>query len=159
MARSLKSVHLKTESAVRAFALSLGAALARGDIVLLRGDIGVGKSFIARTVIQSMQEQPEDVPSPTFTLVQTYDTRVGEVVHADLYRLFSVDEVEELGLLEAFDSAICLIEWPDILGSLIPEQALQIDIITTSQNEERQIALHYEERFWSRRLEDMLDDN
>ncbi len=159
MARSLKSVHLKTESAVRAFALSLGAALVRGDIVLLRGDIGVGKSFIARTVIQSMQEQPEDVPSPTFTLVQTYDTRVGEVVHADLYRLFSVDEVEELGLLEAFDNAICLIEWPDILGSLIPEQALQIDIITTSQHEERQIALHYEERFWSRRLEDMLDDN
>ena len=159
MAQNLKSVHLKTKSATRAFALELGAALACGDIVLLRGDIGAGKSFIARAVIQSLLKQPEDVPSPTFTLVQTYDTNVGEVWHADLYRLSSVDEVEELGLREAFDNAICLIEWPDILGSLIPEQALQIHITTTSQNEERQIALHYEEQFWSKRLEKVVDDN
>ena len=158
MARRLKSVHLKTETATRKFAIELGAALVRGDIVLLRGDIGTGKSFIARAVIQSLQEQPEDIPSPTFTLVQTYETYVGEIWHADLYRLSSVDEVEELGLLEAFDSAICLIEWPDILGPLIPEKALQIDIAHAFQNEERQIALHYEDRFWSKRLKEMVDD-
>ena len=158
MAIRLKSVHLKTETATRKFALELGAVLLRGDIVLLRGDIGTGKSFIARVVIQSLQEQPEDIPSPTFTLVQTYKTCVGEVWHADLYRLSSVGEVEELGLLEAFDSAICLIEWPDILGPLIPEKALQIDISYASKNEERQIALHYEERFWSKRLEEFVDD-
>ena len=158
MARRLKSVHLKTEIATRKFACALSAVLARGDIVLLRGDIGTGKSFIARAVIQSLQEQPEDIPSPTFTLVQTYETYVGEIWHADLYRLSSVGEVEELGLLEAFDSAICLIEWPDILRSLIPEKALEIDIACAFQNEERQVALHYEECFWSKRLEEMVDD-
>ena len=158
MARRLISVHLKTENATRKFALALGAALKRGDIILLRGGIGAGKSFVARAVIQSLQEHPEDIPSPTFTLVQTYETSVGEIWHADLYRLSSVGEVEELGLLEAFDSAICLIEWPDILGSLIPEKALQIDIINAFQNEERQLALHYEERFWSKRLEELVDD-
>ena len=143
---------------MRNFAHELGAVLALRDIVLLRGDIGAGKSFIARAVIQSLQEQPEDIPSPTFTLVQTYETSVGEVWHADLYRLSSVGEVEELGLFEAFDSAICLIEWPDILGSLIPRKALQIDIAYAFQNEGRQIALHYEERFWSKRLEEIVDD-
>ena len=143
---------------MRNFARELGAVLALRDIVLLRGDIGAGKSFIARAVIQSLQEQPEDIPSPTFTLVQTYETSVGEVWHADLYRLSSVGEVEELGLFEAFDSAICLIEWPDILGSLIPRKALQIDIAYALQNEGRQIALHYEERFWSKRLEEIVDD-
>ena len=143
---------------MRNFAHELGAVLALRDIVLLRGDIGAGKSFIARAVIQSLQEQPEDIPSPTFTLVQTYETSVGEVWHADLYRLSSVGEVEELGLFEAFDSAICLIEWPDILGSLIPRKALQIDIAYALQNEGRQIALHYEERFWSKRLEEIVDD-
>ena len=158
MARRLKSVNLKTEIATRKFACALGAVLARGDIVLLRGDIGTGKSFIARAVIQSLQEQPEDVPSPTFTLVQTYETYVGEIWHADLYRLSSVAEVEELGLLEAFNSAICLIEWPDILGPLLPEKALQIDLSYAFKNEARQIALHYEERFWSKRLKDMVDD-
>ena len=143
---------------MRNFAHELGAVLALRDIVLLRGDIGAGKSFIARAVIQSLQEQPEDIPSPTFTLVQTYETSVGEVWHADLYRLSSVGEVEELGLFEAFDSAICLIEWPDILGPLIPEKALQIDISYASKNEERQIVLHYEERLWSKRLKEMVDD-
>ena len=158
MARRLKSVHLKTEIATRKFACALGAVLARGDIVLLRGDIGTGKSFIARAVIQSLQQQPEDIPSPTFTLVQTYETHVGEIWHADLYRLSSVGEVEELGLLEVFDSAICLIEWPDILRTLIPEKALEIDIAYAFQNEERQLALLYEEHFWSKRLEEMVDD-
>ena len=158
MAKRLKSFHLKTETATRNFAHELGAVLAIGDIVLLRGDIGAGKSFIARGVIQSLQEFPEDIPSPTFTLVQTYETFVGEVWHADLYRLSSVVEVEELGLLQAFDSAICLIEWPDILGSFIPGKALQIDIAYAFQSEGRQIALHYEERFWSKRLEEIVYD-
>ena len=158
MARRLKTFHLKTETATRKFALALGAALECGDLVLLSGDIGAGKSSIARAIIQSLQEEPEDIPSPTFTLVQIYNTRLGEVWHSDLYRLSSVDEVEELGLVEAFDSAICLVEWPNILGSLIPEKALQIDITTASQHEERQIVMHYEDRFWSRRLEEMVDD-
>ena len=87
MARRLTSVHLKSELETQKFAFALSRFLQKEDILLLSGDIGAGKSFVARAIIQSLQEEPEDVPSPTFTLVQTYDTRLGEVWHADLYRL------------------------------------------------------------------------
>ncbi len=66
------------------------------------------------------------MPSPTFTLVQTYDTGAVEIWHADLYRLTHPDEVEELGLMQAFDEAICLVEWPDRLGDLAPANALTL---------------------------------
>ena len=97
---------LSHEDETKEFARFLGQVLNAGDVLLLKGDIGAGKSFFARSLIQSLQDTPEDVPSPTFTLVQTYQTRIGEVWHSDLYRLQSIYEVEELGLWEAFESAI-----------------------------------------------------
>ena len=157
MARRLTSVHLKSELETQKFAFALSTLLQKEDILLLSGEIGAGKSFVARAIIQSLQAEPEDVPSPTFTLVQTYDTRLGEVWHADLYRLSSIDDVEELGLLEAFDTAICLIEWPDIISPLVPERALWIEIATLSKTQERRIDMHYEEHHWSARLERLND--
>ncbi len=110
----------------RAFAAALGAVLRPGDTVLLEGEIGAGKTFLARALIQSLQDVPEDVPSPTYTLVQVYDTRAGELWHADLYRLTSTCEIEELGLSDAFADAVCLVEWPDRLGELAPGTALHV---------------------------------
>lgn len=107
---------------------ALGPVLQQGDVVLLTGDVGAGKTHFARALIQSILHQPEDVPSPTFTLVQVYDTVRGPVWHADLYRITSDLEVDELGLPDAFDDAICLVEWPDRLGTLTPDTALSIDI-------------------------------
>lgn len=69
----------------------------------------------------------EDVPSPTFTLVQTYETSVAEVWHTDLYRLTHVDELTELGLEDALDTAITLIEWPDRMGDLRPPRHLGLN--------------------------------
>lgn len=115
-------------------ARSLGAALAAGDTILLTGDVGAGKTHFARSLIQSLLTTPEDVPSPTFTLVQTYDTSAGPVWHADLYRLTSTFEIEELGLSDAFEDAICLVEWPDRLGPLKPENALEITLTTTGDD-------------------------
>lgn len=108
------------------FARRLAEQLHPGDVLLLSGPVGGGKTHFSRSVIQSLMDFPEDVPSPTFTLVQTYDTTKGEIWHADLYRLTDASEVEELGLLEAFDTAICLIEWPDRLGALAPDSALHL---------------------------------
>lgn len=99
--------------------------LKAGDCILLEGPIGAGKSHFARSFIQTRLGRAEDVPSPTFTLVQTYQADL-EIWHADLYRLSHPDEVLELGLETAFDSAICLIEWPDRLGKWAPRSAIRL---------------------------------
>lgn len=105
------------------------AALARpGDVILLEGPVGAGKSHLARAFIRARAGDPRaEVPSPTFTLVQTYPDALtgGEVWHADLYRLADPGELVELGLDEAMDRAICLIEWPDRLD-MAPGGALRI---------------------------------
>jgi tRNA threonylcarbamoyladenosine biosynthesis protein TsaE len=104
----------------------LAELVAPGDVLLLEGPIGAGKSHLARALIRARLGRDEDVPSPTFTLVQTYDDPAGEIWHADLYRLGHPDEALELGLVDAFDDAICLVEWPDRLGRLRPETALTV---------------------------------
>lgn len=103
------------------------AALARpGDVILLEGPIGAGKSCLARAFIRARMGASEEVPSPTFTLVQVYEAGAVEIWHADLYRLTHPDEVWELGLDDAFDTAICLVEWPDRLGAHVPPGALHL---------------------------------
>lgn len=111
------------------FGRDLARHLVPGDVILLHGTIGAGKSHLARAIITYRLEQVglvEDVPSPTFTLVQSYQAGDVEIWHADLYRLSSPDEILELGLQDAFDHAICLIEWPDQLGPDRPVQAVDI---------------------------------
>jgi tRNA threonylcarbamoyladenosine biosynthesis protein TsaE len=131
---------LNTSDETADLAARIGAQLRIGDTLLLQGDIGAGKSFFARTLIQSLQDRPEDVPSPTFTLVQTYITNIGEVWHADLYRLNDPSEAEELGLAEAFSDAICLIEWPDRLANLSPPDAITLSFTTLANDDMRQIS-------------------
>ncbi len=133
--QSTSTPHDTAELAVR-----VGAQLCVGDTLLLQGDIGAGKSYFARALIQSLQDTPEDVPSPTFTLVQTYATNAGEIWHADLYRLNDPSEAEELGLTDAFTQAICLIEWPDRLADLAPDDALTMTFTTLGDEDARHIS-------------------
>ena len=121
------SFHLENEAATANLGVWLSDHLTAGDCVLLSGPIGAGKSHLARAFIRARLGRMEDVPSPSFTLVQTYEADV-DIWHADLYRLSRPDEVIELGLEDAFLSAICLIEWPDRLGSQAPRDALHIDL-------------------------------
>lgn len=122
------STRLQSPDQTARLAEQIGAALGPGDCLLLGGPVGAGKTHFARHLIWSLMQVPEDVPSPTFTLVQTYDTKAGELWHADLYRLTSLDEIEELGLSDAFDQAICLVEWPQMLGPLTPPDALRLSL-------------------------------
>ncbi len=133
-------------------AKALGPRLATGDILLLSGSVGAGKTHFARHLIQSILIVPEDVPSPTFTLVQTYDTKNGPLWHADLYRVGSVHEIEELGLTDAFEQAICLIEWPDRLGPLKPNSALSLSFEDGEAEESRRLTATWADPIWSDRL-------
>lgn len=104
----------------------LGSTLRPGDVIALWGDLGVGKTTFARALIQGIVGKKIDVPSPTFTLVQVYDCQEGELWHCDLYRLKSPDESFELGLEDAFHEAICLLEWPEKLGDLLPARRIDV---------------------------------
>jgi tRNA threonylcarbamoyladenosine biosynthesis protein TsaE len=121
------SIFLPSETDTERLGAWLATHLHAGDCLLLNGPIGAGKSHLARAFIRARLGRYEDVPSPTFTLVQTYQADV-EIWHADLYRLSHPDEVLELGLDDAFATAICLIEWPDRLGTLAPPDALHLTL-------------------------------
>lgn len=142
---------LPDPDATHRLAQSLLPLLGAGDVVLLEGEIGAGKTHFARGLIQSLVS--EDVPSPTFTLVQTYLAPEFEIWHADLYRLSHPDEAIELGLTEAFESALCLVEWPDKLGSDRPKTALTLRFSTHSEGRKAQFLSDNEA--WAERLREI----
>lgn len=143
---------LKSAEETAAFAQALSDRLSPGDTILLEGGVGAGKTHFARSLIQCVLDVPEDVPSPTFTLVQTYDGPNCEIWHSDLYRLTGPDEIVELGLIEAFEDAICLVEWPDRLAELIPQNALTISLSMTAQEGQRQLSLYWTDPKWDAHL-------
>lgn len=121
---------LADDAATEALGAELADGLKPGDLVVLEGDLGAGKTALARAIIRSLAGDPTlDVPSPTFALVQPYDTPRGPVLHADLYRLGDPREVEELGLLDNPQS-IVLVEWaersPDIMAAATLKVTLAI---------------------------------
>ncbi|MEI4471934.1 tRNA (adenosine(37)-N6)-threonylcarbamoyltransferase complex ATPase subunit type 1 TsaE [Frigidibacter sp. MR17.24] len=126
-------LHLADPAATEALARRLAPALAAGDVLLLAGEIGAGKTHFARALIQARLAAAgtvEDVPSPTFTLVQTYaPPGQPEIWHADLYRLTDPDEAAELGLEDAFSEAVCLVEWPERLGWMTPADRLELTLV------------------------------
>ncbi len=123
---------LPDETASLALARALAGRLRAGDVVFLIGDLGTGKTTLARGLINALPPAKaaaaavEDVPSPTFTLVQIYERRPAPVWHVDLYRLERPEEVEELGLEEAAGEAITVIEWPERLGARVPADRLEV---------------------------------
>ncbi|MPY73258.1 MAG: tRNA (adenosine(37)-N6)-threonylcarbamoyltransferase complex ATPase subunit type 1 TsaE [Alphaproteobacteria bacterium] len=101
-----------------------------GDVLALAGDLGSGKTAFARGFIRALTAPDEEVPSPTFTLVQTYAAAGRTIYHFDLYRIEAPDEAWELGIEEAFAGGVTLIEWPERLGRLLPADRLDIRLNT-----------------------------
>ena len=103
--------------------------LKAGDVVALDGPLGAGKSVLARAIIRHVCPQEDDIPSPTFTLVQTYEPAEGpSLMHFDLYRLDSPEDALELGIEDAFIDSVCLVEWAQRLGPYLPRTALNVAI-------------------------------
>ncbi|MGA0530441.1 tRNA (adenosine(37)-N6)-threonylcarbamoyltransferase complex ATPase subunit type 1 TsaE [Hansschlegelia sp. KR7-227] len=118
---------LPDEAATASLAAAVARALKPGDLLTLGGDLGVGKTTFARALVRAWAGDPElEAPSPTFTLLQTYDLPRGVIVHADLYRLTGPEELDELGWDEAGEDAIVLVEWPDRLGAELPPDRLEL---------------------------------
>ncbi len=120
---------LPDEAATGRLARDLAAILKPGDIVALSGHLGAGKSLLARAILRELAGDPAlEAPSPTFTLVQSYETPRGLALHADLYRVRTPDELDDLGLVEDLDRVIALVEWPDRAGNRLPA-GRRLDIV------------------------------
>ncbi len=118
-------IDITTLEQTQALATRLTDQLQVGDVVALYGDLGTGKTTFVQHVLASMG-CTEDVTSPTYTLVNVYNTPKGEVWHADCYRLENMLEVENVGLLDYLDDCISLIEWPAIIAPLLPNDRLEL---------------------------------
>lgn len=124
----------------------LGAAVALalkpGEAVCLSGPLGAGKSTLARALVRTLTTPHEDVPSPTFTLVQFYEARAFPVAHFDLWRLERADEAFEIGLDEALEEGAAVIEWPERLGGRLPPDRLDIEIAIDGEGRSARLVPH-----------------
>ncbi len=121
-------IHLPDLAAMEALAERLAFVVRVGDCILLEGPLGAGKTALARAFLRAAADDPEmEVPSPSFTLVQIYDTQIGPVFHYDLWRLDGANSLVELDWEDALDGVV-LVEWPDRLGELRPDAALTVTL-------------------------------
>ena len=142
---------LGAASETEALGAAVGRALQTGEAVLLWGPLGAGKTTLARGLIRVLTRPDEEAPSPTFTLVQTYDKPEFAIAHLDLYRLSGPDELRELGLEEALDEGAAVIEWPERLEGRLPPDRL--DIVLRMVGEGRVAELERHGRWKDRRIE------
>jgi len=130
------------ETGVIRLAELLALKICRGDLIALEGEVGTGKTTLARALIAAlMGESTAEVPSPTFSLAQTYETPRLTLTHFDLYRLTSADEARELGLDEALAAGAAIVEWPDRAAELLPESRYQIDLAELADPATRRLTL------------------
>lgn len=124
------TIPLPDEAATRALGQMLADEVRPGDLVGLSGDLGSGKTTLARAIIHALSGDPDlEVPSPTFTLVQSYETPRGPVLHADLYRIGSAEELLEIGLDEVADASVVLIEWPERAAAALAPDRLTVTLV------------------------------
>ena len=148
------SLDLADEAATGRLAAAIAAAARPGDLIALTGDLGAGKTAFARAFIRACAGADIDVPSPTFTLVQTYDLPGGPIWHVDLYRTERAAEARELGLEEALTDAIVLIEWPERMGDALAVARLDVTLTFGAGENERRARLTGHGRL-ARRLRDL----
>jgi len=144
----MKQLDLSDQTATEAFATRLAGLSQPGDVIALHGEMGMGKSVFARAFLRALAQDPMlEVPSPTFSLVQTYETDRAVVAHFDLWRLDGPDALFELGWDE-LQEGIMLVEWPERAGEELPDHALHLTLTSGETEESRNMTVEG----WSDRL-------
>jgi len=128
-----RALNLPDVTATAALGARIAAGLSVGDLIALEGDLGAGKTTLARAILRSLGVS-EDVPSPTFTLVQLYETPDLTVRHYDLYRIENANEIAELGIDEAVEDGVALVEWPERADGRLPGELLHVGLRATDAN-------------------------
>lgn len=131
----MNTIRIEHEEDMRVLAVRLAEIIKVGDVLALYGVLGAGKTVFARALVNAVAPAEEEVPSPTFTLVQVYDAQVPAIWHFDLYRLEKQQDVLELGWDDARRGAVAVVEWPERLGSLLPKDRLDISIDFVADSE------------------------
>lgn len=124
----LKKILIKNQKEMADFATQIANSAKIGDVIGLKGTLGAGKTFFTQHFINTLSNQAQQVLSPSFNLVYSYDTKKGEVFHFDLYRLKSADELENIGFFDALQNGISVIEWPNIAEKFLKNNYLEIEI-------------------------------
>jgi tRNA threonylcarbamoyladenosine biosynthesis protein TsaE len=137
-----REIDLTDEDETRRLGAAVAAALRAGEAVCLTGPLGAGKSVLARALVRALTKPDEEVPSPTFTLVQFYEGPGLSIAHFDLYRLTSPEEAYEIGLDEALDDGAAVIEWPQRLEGRLPPDRLDIDIVLEGDSRRARLTPH-----------------
>ncbi|MGF1454785.1 MAG: tRNA (adenosine(37)-N6)-threonylcarbamoyltransferase complex ATPase subunit type 1 TsaE [Alphaproteobacteria bacterium] len=152
-----RTVSLRDDTDTARLGARLAAAAAPGDVIALSGDLGAGKTTLARGFVRALTALDEEVPSPTFTLVQTYDAARFPIWHFDLYRIGEPAEVVELGWDEALAGGVSLVEWPERLGPNLPAGALQVRLVPQDMGavEGRRAEISGPDLPWRARLDDL----
>ena len=145
-AAAIRVMELPDLAATKALAAAIAALARAGDAILLEGELGAGKTAFARAFLRTASADPAlEVPSPTFTLVQSYETRIGTVHHFDLWRLDGPDGLTELDWEEA-NNGVVLVEWPDRLRALRPHDALTLQLRLTGARSRRAVLSGWPDR-------------
>ena len=153
---SVITIKLDNLAATKRLGIFLGNLLRAGDVIALSGTLGAGKSELARAIIEHHNPDETDIPSPTFTLVQSYETQDGTpLLHFDMYRLEQPQDALELGIEDAFYEGVSLIEWPEKIGPFLPSNALQCDLIIEPSGS-RTLVIDASDA-WAQRLKGITD--
>ena len=123
-----QQIYLKNQEEMKNFASKLAKVAKSGDIITLSGDLGVGKTSFSQFFIRSLTDEDIEVTSPTFNLLHVYSLKILQIWHFDLYRLKNKQEIYELGIEDAFDNGVSLIEWPEIIKDSLPKNRLDLDL-------------------------------
>jgi tRNA threonylcarbamoyladenosine biosynthesis protein TsaE len=152
----MHQIDLLSPGATKDLAARITGCLRTGDIVALHGPLGVGKTTLARHIIQALGWMDSEIPSPTFTLAQQYDLPDFTLWHFDLYRLDDPEDAFELGIEDAFATGVSLIEWPERLGGYLPAARLDVTLSFKTGDDARRVVLDGDPT-WSDRWDELCD--